>query len=757
MTRFHLCKDSFCLRILIVLVLSRGWTSASAFGRGWSLLGSPRRSAIDSPKLSVVEDFQYEAPFNYTCEVVGAFGRIGSFWLCHGAETEGGFLSSAAAAPRGVSPGCLTTSGRPIYVATPSDAWPQIWNQTVEDRRHDLVFVGNGLPPPHFEAATVVVPHFSVLKKCQKSSENPSEPCLQTSSISPKTFLYGKHALKTSEILNVHGVQTEITGSFSEVAEAAARKLLWASCMWLLCRESNLKAPLTVQQVHEQRSDSLDALVTELYPALVNIVGRPVDRKELDQYLRDYSMSIGEAVPSKDLAVAEIEDRNGIWLAMESDEYPQRLHRKLIKTIAGENVLTRALTQSSTSSVVATPPKIQTVADRVGLVYWGEQGITHPTMKSVVIVGGGMIGSSVALFLAQRRPDLAITVLDQLPSNSVGKTSPASWAWLNANGKSPKTYQVLNQLGIHAWKREPQLSKLVSWMGSIVRFEDPPECVSDGGYPAEGPLSLSRVLELEPLANWKLSDDDQSPKSEGYTFYFRDEGCVDPMVAVQTLRRTATKKGVRFVAEANVTSVTRDSVSKKISGVTYVSKQEKVSVAADVVVVAAGAGSGAKYLGCGLKLLHRPGTIVYATPAEKPSGRLSRILVDPFRSSHVLQRPDGSIVAGGGALEVGGAVRKEATAPINHKTNPSLLDGAKLLCPALMEGSRLAQTCEAVRPMPQDGLPVVGYVEENLYVAVTHSGMTLGPLLASIVSAEIAEGISCDLLAPFRPSRFHEA
>jgi glycine/D-amino acid oxidase-like deaminating enzyme len=655
-----------------------------------------------------------------------------------------------------LSPGCLTANGCPIYVATPSAAWPQIWNQTLEDRRHDLVFVGNGLPPPHFEAATVVVPHFAILKKCQLNNGNPSERCLQTSSVSPKTFLYGKHALEAARILNVHGVQTEILESFSEIIEAATRKLLWASCMWLVCREADAKAPLTVQQVHEQRQSSLDTLVKELYPALVNLVGRPVDRNELNKYLRDYSMSIGGAVPSKDLAVAEIEDRNGIWLAMKSDEYPQRLHQELIKTIAGEEGLNRALSETSTASTAA-PPKIPTIADKMGLIYWGEQGTIRPTMKTVVIVGGGMIGTSVALFLAERRPDLTITVLDQLPASSVGRTSPASWAWLNANGKSPKTYQILNQLGIHAWKREPHLSKLVSWMGSLVRFEDPPEFVNDGGYPIEGPLSHSRVLELEPLANWKLFDDDEVSKSEGYTYFFRDEGCVDPMVAVQTLRRAATEKGVRFVGDANVTSIMRDPVSGKICGVTFLLKQEKVNVAADVVVVAAGAGSGAKDLGCRLKLLHRPGTIAFATPAEKASGRLSRILVDPLRSSHVLQRPDGSIVAGGGALEVGGAVGTVVTASTNnHETNPPLLDGAKSLCPLLMEGSRLTHICEAVRPMPQDGLPIVGYVEENLYAAVTHSGMTLGPLLASIVAAEIAEGVSCDLLAPYRPSRFHE-
>ena len=63
--------------------------------------------------------------------------------------------------------------------------------------------------------------------------------------------------------------------------------------------------------------------------------------------------------------------------------------------------------------------------------------------------------------------------------------------------------------------------------------------------------------------------------------------------------------------------------------------------------------------------------------------------------------------------------------------------------------------------MPEDGLPVVGFVTNScstrpprLYVAVCHSGITLGPMLGAMVALEVSQGRDLDWLAPYRPARF---
>ena len=59
--------------------------------------------------------------------------------------------------------------------------------------------------------------------------------------------------------------------------------------------------------------------------------------------------------------------------------------------------------------------------------------------------------------------------------------------------------------------------------------------------------------------------------------------------------------------------------------------------------------------------------------------------------------------------------------------------------------------------MPLDGYPTLGYATEapNLYIALTHSGVTLAPVISQLAALEICEGVRADaVLAPYRPERF---
>ena len=58
-------------------------------------------------------------------------------------------------------------------------------------------------------------------------------------------------------------------------------------------------------------------------------------------------------------------------------------------------------------------------------------------------------------------------------------------------------------------------------------------------------------------------------------------------------------------------------------------------------------------------------------------------------------------------------------------------------------------------PYPKDGHPIVGFAEKvpNLYIAVMHSGATLGPLIGQLVAAEITGTASEQELAQLKPYR----
>ncbi|MEZ5098514.1 MAG: FAD-dependent oxidoreductase [Thermoleophilia bacterium] len=81
-----------------------------------------------------------------------------------------------------------------------------------------------------------------------------------------------------------------------------------------------------------------------------------------------------------------------------------------------------------------------------------------------------------------------------------------------------------------------------------------------------------------------------------------------------------------------------------------------------------------------------------------------------------------------------------------------LLDLARRRVPAAVA----AQVDEArigLRALTADYLPALGWLADGLYLAVTHSGVTLAAALGSLIADEVLEGHASEPLAPFRPQR----
>ena len=214
--------------------------------------------------------------------------------------------------------------GTPIVVATPSRAWREIRDDLCPaSRRGDLIYFGNGLPLDidnnDDEAGTWVVPHFGVLQV-----DGP----IVSSDTSPPTYVQGRHATFVAHALQRHGLTVVPLDSPQALRVHAVRKLLWASCLWLVCHANRDDEPLTVSQVHEQPSAAarLQALVHELWPAVLETMQASTNDKDETTitddslyslpdtlaYMKQYSLSMPGAIPSRDLALAELADRNGV-------------------------------------------------------------------------------------------------------------------------------------------------------------------------------------------------------------------------------------------------------------------------------------------------------------------------------------------------------------------------------------------------------------------------------------------------------------
>jgi glycine/D-amino acid oxidase-like deaminating enzyme len=70
--------------------------------------------------------------------------------------------------------------------------------------------------------------------------------------------------------------------------------------------------------------------------------------------------------------------------------------------------------------------------------------------------------------------------------------------------------------------------------------------------------------------------------------------------------------------------------------------------------------------------------------------------------------------------------------------------------------ARIVEYKVCVRPLPADGQSIVGRLPgaPGIYVAVTHSGVTLAAHLSRLITADLTAGTPPAELAPYRPARF---
>lgn len=238
--------------------------------------------------------------------------------------------------PRGTCPGYCSGWDVPILVCTPATGWKNIYTITNPERRSDLIFVGNGLlwfGEEEETEGTLVIPHYAI-------------PSVGGTTIvtntAPPTYLWGKHAEWVEQLLKSDQcvLNTQIVYESREIQIRAVQKVLWSSCFWLLCHVQR-QSPITVSQVYEEHAEILLALVQELWPEAVKLAqGRNANNidnstsilrlSDTLQYLQDYTLSIPYAIPSLELAMAELEHRNGLLVSPQ-----QRLHRALLQNVVG--------------------------------------------------------------------------------------------------------------------------------------------------------------------------------------------------------------------------------------------------------------------------------------------------------------------------------------------------------------------------------------------------------------------------------------
>jgi glycine/D-amino acid oxidase-like deaminating enzyme len=344
---------------------------------------------------------------------------------------------------------------------------------------------------------------------------------------------------------------------------------------------------------------------------------------------------------------------------------------------------------------------------------FGQRGGDANSGETVIVVGAGIVGASVAYHCA--RAGAVVTLVD---AGRLGAGVTAdSFAWVGASGVHTGPAATLRATATAEYRRvEAELPGLpVTWSGSLSwRAED---CVPEA-EPGQEIVDAARVMTLEPNLR----------RPPEWAVWIPGDGAVDPVGVTERLVAGTRAHGARVHLDTAVTTVLRDATGQ-VAGVDTAGGP----LSGTAVVLAAGTATA----GLGARL----GVRVPVEPSPCPLFRL-RAPAGLVRT--VVNTQDFDLRQVAADRLIAAADSPERTLAAVRST----FRGAGNV--------ELVSTRVGVRPMPVDGEPIVGPVSQlpGLYVAVMHSAVTLGPAVGRLVARELVGGAVEPTLAGCRLDRF---
>ena len=368
--------------------------------------------------------------------------------------------------------------------------------------------------------------------------------------------------------------------------------------------------------------------------------------------------------------------------------------------------------------------------------------------RSVAVIGAGIVGASIAWRLASR--GLRVTLIDRAEPGS--GASSHSFAWINAGAKEPIGYHNLNRRSLEMWPRFADAlgedvglrwGGKISWEADAAGAEQIRARVGQlqaWGYPTRL-VSADELAELEPSLEF-------GPVAVAE--FSENEGQVEPQMVVHACVRRLREMEAEILSGTEVIGFIQDQTGR-VTGLQTTARD----IEPDAIVLAAGTDTTALAAAAGVPIpqAESPGVVMRTTPLPPLLHNVPVIYAPPLgdgrREIHLRQCPDGRFMIGEGDQE---SMAEDDT----QEHADELLARAACYLPGLSQAQAVPVPV-GWRPLPVDGYPTFGFAREapNLYVALTHSGVTLAPALSQLAAMEICDGANADaVLAPYRPERF---
>jgi glycine oxidase len=370
----------------------------------------------------------------------------------------------------------------------------------------------------------------------------------------------------------------------------------------------------------------------------------------------------------------------------------------------------------------------------------------------IVIIGGGVIGTSLAYWLADKSK-LAVTLLEANANFAQNGTASFASAGLltpaAAIGTNPaitrlikRGFDLYPELAARLKKDHPELAgsgyfeldqlRVATTEAEAAELSDRQHWYVEAGLATDARwLSPREVAEVEPLTG------------PNFGAIHHKGGLLRPPWLTRTLARAAAAKGVTIKAGNPVASLITG--NGKVTGIQL---QDGEIIQSEKVVVAAGAWSGV-WLEQQLERLNitTPG-LKWSQKVKPVRGQLLAVLPPPGTPPlrHILAgaggygypRADGSIAFG--ATEEHEAGFEVAITPDGYSKLFSLMQS---LAPSLLQAP-VSENWSGLRPGSRDGLPLMGELPQlpGLWLATGHfrSGIVMAPSSAELLSEALISG-----------------
>ena len=362
----------------------------------------------------------------------------------------------------------------------------------------------------------------------------------------------------------------------------------------------------------------------------------------------------------------------------------------------------------------------------------------------VVIVGGGLMGSSTALHLAMRGQRVVVMEKDSPGRHASGVNAgglrqlnrhPAEIPLAVAAAQVWRDIQSLVDSDCDV-KLSGQV-RVAENAADLQLLEERAALVQALGYAHEVMIDRDQLFELVPAL---------SPHCVG-AIYTRDDGFARPFHALTAFRHKAESLGVKYRTGSHVHEVTRQGDDWRVMS-------DSGRCQAPVLVNCSGAWSSAL-----CNMLGEAVTVHTGAPMMMVTDRLPHFL-DPVvgaasRKLSFKQMQNGTVLIGGGQL-----------ARHDMETETTAIDFGKLSesCRSVVElfphvrDARIVRTWAGLEAFMPDHLPVIGPSSRaaGVYHAFGFSahGFQLAPIVGRILSELILDGKTGLPIAPFSIERF---